>query len=144
MEIEGIIIMDLPLEEGVSKAGNPWKKKGWVLETQSQYPRKVKFDVFGDRVNTLTFEVGKNYAVSVDVESREFNGRWYTDLRAFNCRVIEGGAPAIQQQPGFGQPAPQYGVPQSGPQFGQAAQEPAPFMQSPGLPASDETEDLPF
>ena len=43
MEIEGKIIRDLPLQEGVSRAGNPWKKKEWVLETFGQYPRQVCF-----------------------------------------------------------------------------------------------------
>ena len=52
MEIEGKIIRDLPLQEGVSRAGNPWKKKEWVLETFGQYPRQVCFHFFGDRVDS--------------------------------------------------------------------------------------------
>lgn len=44
MEIEGKIIRDLPLQEGVSRAGNPWKKKEWVLETFGQYPRGFRSD----------------------------------------------------------------------------------------------------
>ena len=89
MEIEGMIIRDLGLFEGVSKAGNPWKKHEWVLETVSQYPRKIKFTVFGDKVNTINFELGKRYVIQVDVESREFNERWYTDLTAYNYRPLE-------------------------------------------------------
>lgn len=148
MDIEGILIMDLPLEEGVSqRTGNTWKKKSWVLETMGQYPRKAKFDVFGDRVETFKqLEVGKAYSISVDVESREFNGRWYTDLRAFNFRPLDNVQPAYQQpaQGGYQQPAgPAFQQPAStapaGPQFGQPAT-PAP---SP-LPAADATEDLPF
>lgn len=88
MEIEGMIIQDLGVSEGVSKANKPWKKHEWVLETLGQYPRKVKFTVFGDRVNTITFELGKKYVVMVDVESREYSGRWYTDLTAYNCREV--------------------------------------------------------
>ena len=117
MEIEGIIIMDLPMQEGVSKAGNPWKKKEWVLETTGDYPRKVKFDFFGERAVTNHLEVGKRYQISYDIESREFNGRWYTDIRAYASRALDGSAPASStaapaataapQQPPFGQPAPQ-------------------------------------
>lgn len=135
MDIEGKIILDLPLEEGISKAGNPWKKKGWVLETLGQYPRRVKFDVFGDRVSTLTFEVNKTYVVSLDAESREFNGRWYTDLRAFNAR--ESANVAAGQQ--FTAPT----------QYTQQAS--APVAGMPASPAiniditeTDPTEDLPF
>ena len=51
MEIKGRIIHVLPLQEGVSKAGNPWKKQEYVLETEEQYPRKVCFNLFGDKVD---------------------------------------------------------------------------------------------
>ena len=91
MEIEGKIILDLPEEGGTSKAGNLWRKKSWVLETFGQYPRKVKFDLFGDRIDQVRLEAGKSYKVSVDAESREFNGRWYTDLRAYAAQEM--GAP---------------------------------------------------
>lgn len=132
MEIEGKIIVDIPLVEGTSKAGNPWRKKEWVLETFGQYPRKVKFDIFGDRVDTLRLELGKSYKVSVDAESREFNGRWYTDLRAF----------AVQE---IGDPQP-FGAAPAG--YQPAA---APTYAAPAQPAADpfaasgnETDDLPF
>ena len=145
MEIEGIIINELPLEEGISqRTGNPWRKKGWVMETLGQYPRKAKFDVMGERVDTFKLEVGKTYAVAVDVESREYNGRWYTDLRAYNFRPLENAQPGYTSvnpaQGGFSQPAqpaaPQFQQP-AGPQFGQAA-------GTQPLPQSDDTEDLPF
>ena len=86
MEIEGKIIRDLPLQEGVSRAGNPWKKKEWVLETFGQYPRQVCFHFFGDRVDSNPLRIGESYAISYDIESREYNGRWYTDIRAFASR----------------------------------------------------------
>ena len=141
MEIEGKIIMDIPLEQGTSKAGNPWKKKCWVLETFGQYPRQVKFDVFGDRAETLNFEVGKSYAVSFDLESREWNGRWYTDVRAFNCRLLDG-QPPVQGPNGF-------------PAFNTTPQTPAapqnPINQAPVAPQQgvdfmepDPSDELPF
>lgn len=103
MEIEGKIIRDLPLMEGVSKAGNPWKKKEWVMETLGQYPRTVKFDFFGDRVDSNRLEVGKIYSVSFDLESREFNGRWYTDVRAYASREVNGSQDnGYNQGPSFG------------------------------------------
>ena len=150
MEIEGILIMDLPLEEGVSqRTGNPWRKKGWVIETLGQYPRKVKFDAFGEKIDTFNLELGKAYAVSVDVESREFNGRWYTDLRAYSCRPLDNAQPGTMQG-GYQQPAPAGGYQQpvfqqpqaqpAGPQFGN----PANVAPQNPLPPADSTEDLPF
>ncbi|HBY17522.1 MAG: DUF3127 domain-containing protein [Muribaculaceae bacterium] len=136
MEIEGKIILDLPEEGGTSKAGNLWRKKSWVLETFGQYPRKVKFDLFGDRIDQVRLEAGKSYKVSVDAESREFNGRWYTDLRAYAAQEM--GAPQMQQAPAQ--------------QFGSATAAPAapadPFAAA-AAPAADpfasgDTDDLPF
>lgn len=137
MEIEGKIILDLPEEGGTSRNGNPWRKKSWVLETFGQYPRKVKFDLFGDRINQVHLEAGKSYKVSVDAESREFNGRWYTDLRAYAA-----------QEMGASQ------MPQTAPaqSFGAAPAQPAapadPFASA-ATPAADpfasnDTDDLPF
>lgn len=88
MEIEGKIIQELPMQSGTSKAGNPWKKREWVLETFGSYPRKVKFHVFGDRSDTIGIEVGNSYALSFDLESREFNGRWYTDVSVYQARPM--------------------------------------------------------
>lgn len=134
MEIEGKLIMDLPEEGGTSKAGNVWRKKQWVIETFGQFPRKVIFYVFGDRINNFNLELGKSYKISVDAESREFNGRWYTDLRGFAYSEIGdpmGVAPA--------QPAAPAAAPQSSP-FG------TPQMQAPADPfaAGSDTDDLPF
>ena len=141
MEIEGKIIMDLPEEGGTSKAGNVWRKKSYVLETLGQYPRKAKFDIFGDRIDSMRAEVGKTYRVSVDVESREFNGRWYTDLRAYGIQETN---VANGPQGGFQQQAPQ----QPAQQFGGAPAANNPFGGAPAASAdpfaSSESDDLPF
>ncbi len=121
MDIEGTIILDLPLQEGTSRQGNAWKKKEWVLETQGMYPRKVKFHVFGEnRVRDLQFEVGKAYRISVDLESREFNGRWYTDVSAYSAQPIDLSTPAPMG--GAAPVAPQSAAPQpAAPTLGQPA-----------------------
>lgn len=124
MELNGKIILDLPMQTGTSKAGNPWKKKEWVLETFGTYPRKVKFHIFGDRADAIRFEVGKDYTVSFDLESREFNGRWYTDVSVFAARdyVPEGNYPNAPQQA-------------YAPQGGQYGAAPQPAYQQPMAPA---------
>lgn len=94
MEITGKIIIDLQEQSGVSKAGNNWKKHEYVLETQETYPRKVKFDFFGDKADQYKLSVGKVYTVSFDLESREFNGRWYTDAHAWKAEEGQGAEPA--------------------------------------------------
>ena len=142
MDIQGRVIMELPEEGGTSKAGNLWRRKGWVLETFGQYPRKVMFGAMNARIDQLHIEVGKVYTVSFDLESREFNGRWYTDVRAY--AAVETAAPTP-----FGGEA-SYGAPAaSAAPAAPAAQ--APFqnpqqMQQPANPfdGGNETDDLPF
>ncbi len=139
MEIEGRIIQELPMQSGTSKAGNPWKKREWVLETFGNYPRKVKFHVFGDRSDNIGIEVGKDYALSFDIDSREFNGRWYTDISVFQARELTQQGGGMPQNPSYGAPQQPYGQPsfqQNAPAFTQGA--------APDFTSSDSSEDLPF
>ena len=82
--ITGRVLQLLPLQEGTSKAGNAWQKQDFILETPGQYPRKVCICLFGDNVVKFPLQAGQNVTVNLDIESREFNGRWYTDVRAWN------------------------------------------------------------
>lgn len=87
MEVVGKIIQVLPIQEGVGRNGNPWKLQAYVLETLDQYPRKVHFEVFGeDRIKQNPCELDQLVTVSFDIESREFNGRWYTSIRAWKIQ----------------------------------------------------------
>ncbi len=85
MEITGRIILALPEISGTSKAGNPWKKREYVLETQETYPKKVHFDFFGERADQYPLNVGDNVRLSFDIESREYNGRWFTSIRGWKA-----------------------------------------------------------
>ena len=146
MELIGKIVQVLPLQSGTSKAGNPWQKQEYILETLgTQYPRKVCFNLFGDNVNKFPLQVGQEVTVSIDVESREFNGRWYTDVRAWN--VVQG-----IQLPGVAAPAPAaYSAPQpSAPgapvASGVSAPPAPPAPAAPAAPAGavGAADDLPF
>ena len=91
MELTGKIIAVLQERGGVSKAGNEWKIQEYVLETMEQYPRKMMFNVFGaDRIAQFNIQMGETLTVSFDIDSREYNGRWYTDVRAW--RIEPAGA----------------------------------------------------
>jgi hypothetical protein len=83
MEISGTIIGLLPLQSGQGKNGNPWKKQEFILETSAQYPKKVCISLWGDKVDQHRVNIGDKVTASIDVESREYNGRWYTDVRAW-------------------------------------------------------------
>ena len=82
MEIKGKIIQELQLQTGTSKKGT-WQKQEYILETQSEYPKKVCIAVWGDKIDQLNLGVGDEATVSFQLESREHNGRWYTEVRAW-------------------------------------------------------------
>lgn len=104
MEIKGTIIHALPEVTGTSKAGNPWKKKEYVLEnTDGQFPRRVAFTCFGDNADKINLTVGQVVTIYFDIESREWNGKWFTDIRCWRADVETPGAAAA---PAAGMPAP--------------------------------------
>lgn len=92
MEITGKIIAVLPERGGISKTGNEWKMQEYVIETHEQYPRKVCFNVFGsDKIAQFNIQAGEELTISFDINAREYNGRWFNDIRAW--RVERGTAP---------------------------------------------------
>lgn len=84
MEITGKIVQLLPLQSGQGKNG-VWRKQDYIIEFASgQYAKKVCFNIWGDKIDTFALKEGEEVKVEFDIESREFNGRWYTDVRAWN------------------------------------------------------------
>ena len=82
MEISGKIIAVLPQATGQGKNGM-WRSQDYVLETADQYPKKVCFNLFNDKIDQFPMAIDDVVNVSFDVESREYNGRWYTTIRAW-------------------------------------------------------------
>jgi hypothetical protein len=91
MDITGKIIQFLQVQTGQGKNGT-WKKQEFILETGDTYPKKVCIAVWGDKIDMGSFKAGDMVDVSFDVESREFNGRWYTDVKAWKMASKKGGA----------------------------------------------------
>lgn len=85
MELSGKVYCILPPIQFTSKkSGTTDRKYGFVIETQGMYPKKVAFSVMGDeRYKAMRIAEGFSYNVSFDVHSREYNGRWYTELDAW-------------------------------------------------------------
>ena len=139
MEVVGKIIQVLPLQEGIGRNGNPWKLQGYVLETLDQYPRKVHFEVFGeDRINNNPCAIDQIVTVSFDIESREFNGRWYTSIRAWKIQQGD-----MTQQAAAAPAAAPVAQPVAAPQPAAAPVEQAPVDPF-DASAGDGTSDLPF
>lgn len=87
LEIIGKLVQVLPEQTGIGKNG-AWIKQDFIIETQEQYPKKVCFSAWGDKAATVkSLEAGSDIKIAFNIESREFNGRWYTDLRPWKIEA---------------------------------------------------------
>ena len=83
LEITGKLVEKLEEQNGTSSNG-AWRKTQFIMETAEQYPKKVCVMLWGDKVDDLKkYEIGPTVKAFINVESREFNGRWYTDIKAW-------------------------------------------------------------
>ena len=139
MEIVGKIIQVLEPRRGTSsRTGSEWICGQYVLETEDQYPKKVFFEVFGDdRIKQFNIQMGERLEVSIDIDAREYNGRWFNSVRAFRVNrniqpvgAAAGYAAQSPDMPPFGQPA----QPAQPAGFGQPMQGAAPAAGNDDLP----------
>ena len=99
MEIQGKIIAVLPTRSGTSARGTQWSSQTSVIETQEQYPKKLAFDVINDKIDQFNIQVGEFLTVQFDINAREYNGRWFNSVNAWN--VIRQAQQAPAQGGGF-------------------------------------------
>ncbi len=93
LELTGKLIKRLPLQKGEGKNGT-WQKIDFVIETTTEYPKNICFSVWGDTCKYIN-AVKKDDIITVafNPESREYNEKWYTDLRAWSIKKVD-----IQEQ----------------------------------------------
>lgn len=99
MQLTAKLIQVLPLQSGTGKNGE-WKKQEIIVETPGNYPKKVCISIWGDRINPDQLKPGNELKIDFDIESREFNSRWYTDVKAWKVEVA---GQAQTQEPPYGQ-----------------------------------------
>ena len=102
MEITGTIIKVLPLQSGQGKNGT-WTKQEYVMETEGQYPKKVCFSLWGERIDSANIKEGELLTISFDIESREYNGKWYTQINAWSAIKASDQKPVEYELPGSDQ-----------------------------------------
>lgn len=108
MQFTAKLIQLLPLQTGTSRNGE-WRKQDIIVETQDQYPKKICVSLWGTKFQNMALNQGELYNISFDVESREYNGRWYTDVKAWKIEPQQSNTPATpdyQSQNDEGVPPP--------------------------------------
>lgn len=148
-DITGKIIAVLPTKSGTSARGTQWSSQTAVIETHEQYPKRVAFDVRGDKITEFNLQVGEEVTVSFDINAREYNGKWWNSVNAW--QVVRQGGQQAPMQGGYN-----VGNPQAGAQAAQAAQKAAmagasgqtnssnPFPPKQPAQPQGNSDDLPF
>ena len=132
MEFEGVVYKIMPPVKGTSARGE-WQRQEVIFDLPSEFSRKVCVIFFNKESEVARLREGATYTVSFNLESREYNGRWYTDVRAWR----------VQSKEEQAAPAPSYGAPPSAPAADLpplGGEEPASASGS----AAQEVDDLPF
>ena len=132
MEITGKVVRLGNLTEGTSARG-PWRKQELIIETEEQFPRTVCLICWTNQIDEIQkFAPGQTIKAQIEISSREFNGKWYTDVRVWRFDPV--GATVAPAAPA------------------QAAQQPMMHQTPPAAaptaeyfpPAGDSVDDLPF
>jgi len=120
LAVKGRIQQILKPESGVSRSGKEWKKQEFVIETDDQFPKKVCFTLFGDKISLAEgLTSGQEVEVSFNIESREYNGKWFHNINAWKIDT-----------------ASSENIPEPPPEFR--------LEDIPPEPTDDATNDLPF
>ena len=81
----------LPIQTGTGKNGE-WKKQDIIVETEGQYSKRICVSIWGDKINEGQFQIGNELKIDFDIESRDYNGRWYTDIKAWKIELASSGS----------------------------------------------------
>ena len=110
MDFEGKVLEILPPVTGQSARGT-WERQTVVFEQPNkQYGKELAVTFMNKAQEVANLRVGENYIVSFDIESRNYQGRWYTDVRAWRVQPVQSQAqPPVQDMPPFmEEPQPSY------------------------------------
>lgn len=81
MEVKGKVVKILGITTG--KGASAWRKQDFILETEGTYPKKVAMAVWGDKIEQFNLKEGQRITADIEIESREYNNKWYTDVKVF-------------------------------------------------------------
>ena len=82
MQLTAKLIEVLAIQIGQGKNGE-WRKQDIIVETDGQYPKKICISLWGDKITDINLQIGQQYRYDLDIESREYSGRWYTDIKVW-------------------------------------------------------------
>ncbi len=94
LQITGEVTKVLEEESGTGRNG-VWRKRAFIVKTPGEYPKDICVIQWGDSIDKFDVSAGETITAHIDIQSREYNGRWYTDVKAWKIDRTDGG----QQRP---------------------------------------------
>lgn len=100
LKITGAVTQILAEQSGEGRNGQ-WRKQEFILETEGNYPKQICVVQWGDNIDKFGLQEGETITAHIDLASREYNGRWYTDVKAWKIERGEAQAapPAMDGEP---------------------------------------------
>ena len=95
LKVKGKVVQVLEIQSGTGKNGK-WRKQDFILETPGKYPKKICITQWGDKIDQFDVQEDEEVTVYVDLQSREYKGNWYTDVKAWK---VERGDADSQENP---------------------------------------------
>ena len=99
MELKGKVVKLLPIQTGTSARGE-WRKQEFILEIPGNFPKQVCLYMWGDAIDSASLSEGIEINASVEIESREYNGKWYTNVKAWRIEKLNQDSTTTEQQVG--------------------------------------------
>jgi hypothetical protein len=87
MQLTAKLIEVLAIQTGQGKNGE-WRKQDIIVETEGQYLKKICISLWGDKISDTNLQIGNYYKYDIDIESREYSGRWYTDVKTWRIELL--------------------------------------------------------
>lgn len=104
LQLKGTVEQILEEQSGESKNG-PWRKRDFILKTEGNYPKQVCITQWGDNIDKADLKEGEAITAYIDIQSREYKGNWYTDVKAWKIEKetgTGGGDQDVASMPGKG------------------------------------------
>lgn len=103
LQVQGTVEQILEEQSGESKNG-PWRKRDFILKTEGNYPKQICITQWGDNIDKSSISEGEKITAFIDIQSREYKGNWYTDVKAWKIEKGTGGASGqdVTSMPGKG------------------------------------------
>ena len=111
MELQGRVVRLLPLKEGVSQAGNPYRTQdfifGYYESADSIYEKNILLNIRNENIEKYNLKENDKIKVRISLGCREYpqgSGKYFNDIRTGDITIIQK-ANAQPSQPTNGQQA---------------------------------------